>query len=119
MKADARALRRQLTRVSLELARLASMLPGDGGNTGSAADPVADAADQLRRACSERGFDVSLDDAVTEAAAASLLSRSTQTLRRWRSEGIGPRWRRGLGRRIEYAVADLAVFRAENIGDDE
>ena len=44
-----------------------------------------------------------------EREAAGLLDLSPATLRRWRSEGSGPRFVR-LGRTVRYAVADLSAF---------
>lgn len=42
-------------------------------------------------------------------AAALWLGMASTTLRRWRSEGRGPRWVR-VGRLAKYRVADLAAW---------
>lgn len=74
---------------------------------------------ELARACRERGLPVSGDGHVSEAAAAALLGLSPFTLRNRRLTDRPIPCRR-FGRRIEYALTDLAAHlrcRAE-IDDD-
>jgi excisionase family DNA binding protein len=46
---------------------------------------------------------------VTPAEAAELLTRPEGTLRRWRAEGVGPRYFK-LGGRIRYDKEDLLAY---------
>jgi predicted DNA-binding transcriptional regulator AlpA len=45
-----------------------------------------------------------------ERSAASYLSVSVETLRTWRKQGRGPRYRKIGGRCVRYSTADLAAF---------
>ncbi len=46
-------------------------------------------------------------------AAAAYLGVSVRCLEVWRSKRIGPKWWRGLARRIIYYMADLDTFRKQ------
>jgi hypothetical protein len=47
----------------------------------------------------------------TTAEVASYLNRTTRTLVRWRSDGIGPHWTRDAGGKIGYEWADVDEWR--------
>jgi hypothetical protein len=112
---DRRAILRRLDAAVLELAALRALLKA-ADEPDEPADPRAEAVERLRRCCAERGIEVGLGDTIAEGDAARLLRRSASSLRRWRAEGRGPNWRRGLGQRVEYALADITEFHAVNTG---
>ena len=83
------------------------------GGTGHISETAEDRADQLRRACSERGIWVSADDRVREESAADLLGVAVKTMRNWRygARPIAAVTRSG---RPLYALADLAAWQVAN-----
>ena len=111
---DPAAIRRQVARVEAELARLRALLgTADDLVIAPAPDPVAD----LRSACADLGIRVSHDGYVDEAGAAELLGKSKSTLRNWRTQHAPIPHRRFLAK-IEYSLADIADFIADNCETD-
>lgn len=83
-----------------------------------APDPLAETEAMLRRCAEDRGFRITPDGHVSEAAAAELLGRAYNTVRNWRSQHRPLPFRRFLGR-IEYSLADLARFTIEAAEKDD
>lgn len=66
----------------------------------------------LRAAANARGHRVTFDDYVTERCAADLLALAPKTLSNWRAADQPLPFRKN-GRRVEYALRDLAAFIAD------
>lgn len=94
------------------------ILLADGIEPDPIVDPVAETEAMLRRCAEERGYRITPDGYVSEAAAAELLGRAYNTVRNWRSQHRPIPFRRFLGR-IEYSLADLARFTIEAAEKDD
>jgi hypothetical protein len=71
-------------------------------------EPQETTAASLLQWCRDRGYNVSADGSVVEDVAAAILERAPITLRNWRAQGRGPRWRNN--GRVRYRLVDLAAW---------
>ena len=72
----------------------------------------------LAAECERRGIAVRIDNVITASGLAALLDHgSPDTVRKWRDEGKGPRWRIApwRGHRYTYALSDIATWLHEEI----
>jgi hypothetical protein len=70
-------------------------------------------ADQLAAECERRGIPVRFDGIITASGLAALLDHgSPDTVRKWRDEDKGPRWRIApwRGHRFTYDLRDVAAW---------